>query len=89
MARPLKARYRPDTPYSVRRQDCDCGTIRYEIFDERPESYRYVCATDDDCGRNRTAKADAENIARGLNLLVQKGIENASAAAPEQEGEAG
>lgn len=74
--RPLKKTYRPDAPYVVHREDCDDGAIRYEIFDERPDSYRYVCATDDDGGRNPDAKADAEKIVRGLNMLVQYGLEN-------------
>ena len=75
-ARPLKKRYNPDAPYVVYREDCDDGAIRYEIFDERPESYRHVCATDDDAGDNPTAKKDAEMIARGLNMLVMYGREN-------------
>ncbi len=75
-ARPLKKTYSPDAPYVVYREDCDDGAIRYEIFDERPESYRYVCATDDDAGDNPTARTDAEKIARGLNMLVMYGREN-------------
>lgn len=74
--RPLTKTYRPTAPYVVHREDCDDGAIRYEIFDERPDSYRYLCATDDDAGNNPTAKVDAEKIARGLNLLVQYGLEN-------------
>ena len=73
--RPLRKTYQPDAPYVVQREDGDDGAIRYEIFDERPESYRYVCATDDDAGANPSAKQDAELIARGLNMLVQYGLE--------------
>lgn len=73
--RPLTKTYQPSAPYSVQREDCESGAIRYEIFDERPESYRFVCATDDDAGHNPAAKDDAEMIARGLNLLVQYGLE--------------
>lgn len=74
--RPLTKRYEPNAPYTVLREDQDDGSIRYEIFDERPESYRFVCATNDDGGESPTAKADADKIARGLNLLVQYGLEN-------------
>jgi hypothetical protein len=73
--RPLHKTYSPGTPYVVYRQDQEGGTIAYEIFDERPNSYRYVCAVSDDCGGNPYAKHDAEQIARGLNLLVQYGKE--------------
>ena len=84
--RPLTRTYQPDAPYSVTREDEDDGSIRYMIFDERPESYRFVCATCDDAGlfdgseeesgQPNTAKRDAELIARGLNLLVQYGLEH-------------
>jgi hypothetical protein len=73
--RPLRATYQPDAPYVVTRQDRDSGSIIYEIYDERPDSYRFVCATSDDMGTNAYAKHDAEQIARGLNLLVQYGKE--------------
>ena len=56
-------------------QDEEDGTIRFEVFDERPDSYRFICATDDGGGTNPYAKHDAELIARGLNLLVQYGME--------------
>lgn len=74
-ARPLRKTYQPDAPYVVLRQDCEGGAIRYEVFDERPESYRYICATDDESGENPNARRDAEEIARGLNMLVQYGLE--------------
>ncbi len=85
-ARPLTKTYQPSAPYTVTRDDEDDGSIRYVIFDERPESYRFVCSTCDDAGRfddgeaehlgrPPTAKQDAEMIARGLNLLVQYGLE--------------
>lgn len=41
----------------------------------RPDSYRTVCYTTDGIGDNPYAKHDAEQIARGLNLLVQYGKE--------------
>lgn len=73
--RPLTKTYAPNAPYVVQREDEDDGSIRYVIFDERPDSYRFVCATNDDAGANPSAKADADMIARGLNLLVQYGLE--------------
>jgi hypothetical protein len=73
--RPLRATYQPDAPYVVEREDQDDGSIRYMVFDRRPETYRYVCSTNDDGGADPNAKRDAELIARGLNLLVQYGLE--------------
>jgi hypothetical protein len=73
--RPLSKTYQPNAPYVVAREDQDNGSIAYEIYDERPDSYRYVCATSDDGGGNPYAKHDAEQIARGLNMLVQFGKE--------------
>jgi len=74
--RPLRKTYQPNAPYEVERQDQDDGSIGYEIWDARPDSYRYICQTNDDGGRNGYAKFDAEQIARGLNLLVQYGKES-------------
>ena len=73
--RPLQKTYQPDAPYVATRQDQDDGSIVYEIYDERPDSYRFVCGFSDDYGQNPYAKHDAEQIARGLNLLVQFGKE--------------
>lgn len=78
--RPLRKTYQPNAPYVATRQDQDDGTISYEVFDERPDSYRFVCATSDEMGSNPYAKHDAEQIARGLNLLVQYGKETLPAA---------
>lgn len=76
--RPLRKTYQPNAPYVVERSDVDddcSAAIRYEVIDERPESYRIVCFCDDDEGRDGYAKFNAEQIARGLNLLVQYGKE--------------
>lgn len=73
--RPLKKTYAPSAPYVANRQDHDDGSITYEIFDERPDSYRFICGVSDDCGQNPYAKHDAEQMARGLNMLVQYGME--------------
>lgn len=73
--RPLRATYQPDAPYVVEREDQDDGSIMYWVSDMRPETYRTVAFTNDDQGRNGYAKHDADQIARGLNLLVQFGKE--------------
>ncbi len=73
--RPLTATYQPNAPYVVEREDGDDDTIYYRISDTRPDSYRYICSTDDDYGSNPYAKYDAEQIAKGLNMLVQYGME--------------
>ena len=74
--RPLRKTYQPSAPYVVERSD-DEYSIRYEVMDERPESYRIVCWVDDDGGRAAGyAKHDAEQIARALNFMVQCGKED-------------
>lgn len=73
--RPLQKTYRPDAPYVVSREDQDDGSITYDICDERPDTYRWVCGISDDGGRNGYAKHDADQIARGLNFLLQCGKE--------------
>ncbi len=74
--RPLRKTYHPNAPYEVERIDHDDGEIVYEVMDFRPDTYRRVCFASDDMGRNGYAKFDAEQIARGLNLLVQYGKES-------------
>ena len=73
--RPLTKTYQPDAPYVATRRDQDDGSITFEIFDERPDSYRFICHVSDDMGQNAYAKFDAEQIVRGLNMLVQFGKE--------------
>lgn len=73
--RALRKTYQPNAPYEVERVDGDGGEIVYEVMDMRPDTYRRVSWTSDDDGRNGYAKHDAEQIARGLNLLVQHGKE--------------
>lgn len=73
--RPLRKTYQPLAPYEVEREDWDDGTIAFHVVDCRPESYRTVCTKNDDGGRDAYAKFDAEQIARGMNLLVQYGKE--------------
>lgn len=71
--RPLRKEYDPSAPYEVERVDYDDGTISYLITDVRPDSYRIICVTDDE--GNPYAKHDAEQIARGLNMLVEYKME--------------
>lgn len=73
--RPLTKTYSTTTPYEVERQDEESGSITYLVLDMRPDSYRTVSYTNDDCGGNPYAKHDADQIARGLNFLVQCGKE--------------
>lgn len=73
--RPLRKTYQPNAPYEVEREDMDDGTITFWVTDMRPDTYRTLCHTNDDMGRNGYAKHDAEQIVRGLNLLVQYGKE--------------
>lgn len=73
--RPLRKTYSLTEPYEVEREDLDDGTIRYTVWDYRPESYRFVCGLDDDCGHDPYAMFNAKQIVRGLNLLVQYGME--------------
>jgi hypothetical protein len=78
MARPLKKTYLPRHPYVVERHDQEDGSVTYEIWDYRPDSYRRLCSLnewndggmEDDEERDlSTAKADAELIVRALNLM--------------------
>jgi hypothetical protein len=78
MARPLRKTYSPSHPYVVERHDQEDGSITYEIWDHRPETYRRLCSLnewndgggeDDEERELSTAKADAELIVRALNLM--------------------
>jgi hypothetical protein len=79
MATPLRKTYSKSHPYVVERHDWEDGSISYEIWDHRPESYRRLCSirerddseTYSDEGRRpqHCAKSDAELIARALNLM--------------------
>ena len=78
MARPLTKTYSPRHPYVVERHDQEDGSITYEIWDLRPDSYRRLCSLNewDDGGKEdneerhfSTAKDDAALIVRALNLM--------------------
>lgn len=73
--RPLRKTYQPKAPYEVEREDHDDGTIEYHVTDMRPDTYRTVVTTRDYDGDNPYSKHDAEQIVRGLNMLVQYGME--------------
>ncbi len=73
--RPLRSTYSPAAPYVVLREDQEDGSITYDVMDHRPDSYRLVCQVSDEYGENGYAQHDADQIARGLNMLVQYGKE--------------
>lgn len=73
--RPLTKTYQPDAPYVVRREDQEDGSITFEIYDERPGSYRLVCSLSDDGGENAYARHDADQVARALNFMLRLGKE--------------
>lgn len=73
--RPLRKTYDPRAPYTVIREDQDDGSITFHVADERPDSFRDVCSINDYIGGHPYAKTDAEQIAKGLNMLVQYGME--------------
>ena len=62
MARPLRETYSTTHPYIVERYDQEYGSITYEIWDTRPNSYRMLCSVEE-------RQSDAEMIARALNLM--------------------
>lgn len=80
MARPLRKTYSPNHPYVVERHDQEDGSITYEVWDLRPDSYRRLCSlnelyesltfNDDKTRPKHNAKSDAELIARALNLTL-------------------
>jgi hypothetical protein len=78
MARPLSKTYDLANPFVVERHDQDDGSITYEIWDTRPDTYRRLCSInewndggdEDDEGRElSTAKADADMISTALNMV--------------------
>jgi hypothetical protein len=78
MAKPLRKTYSPSHPYVVERHDEEDGSITYEIWDYRPDTYRRLCSInewDDGGDEDRegrelsTAKKDAKMIVDALNLM--------------------
>jgi len=74
--RPLRKTYQPNAPYVVERHDEEDGSIQYEIWDHRPESYRRLTTVteeivefDVDVEDRGRAMRDAELICRALNFM--------------------
>lgn len=78
MARPLSKTFDRANPFVVVRDDQEDGSIIYEVWDSRPDSYRRLCVIaedpveeselDDVCDRGQT-KRDADMIATALNMI--------------------
>lgn len=79
MVRQLRKSYDPANPFMVERHDQEDGSIVYEIWDVRPDSYRRVCICSEDyvdedlemdepADRGQTKK-DADMIATALNMV--------------------
>ncbi len=66
-------------PFVVERHDWEDGSISYEVWDQRPASWRRLCSINDrddsntffDEGKRpkHCAKSDAEMIVQALNVL--------------------
>lgn len=73
--RKLRKTFQPNAPYEVEREDTDSAIV-YHVVDLRPDSYRTICSFHDwEEAPDPMAKWEAEQIVRGLNLLVQYGME--------------
>lgn len=77
MVRPLTKTYDPQNPFVVERHDQEDGSIQYEIWDVRPETYRRLCTVAEDYNddsedgspdRGQTKK-DADMIVTALNMV--------------------
>lgn len=78
MVRPLRKSYDPANPFVAERHDQEDGSIVYEIWDHRPESYRRLCNCaedyvdpdylEPDMTRGQTKK-DADMIITALNMV--------------------
>jgi hypothetical protein len=64
------------TAYTVHRVEQD-GTIAFEVYDERPDTYRFVCAVSEAAHDQMiiSAQKEAEFIARALNSYSQQGLQ--------------
>ena len=79
MVRPLRKTYNPASPFVSERHDQEDGSIVYEIWDHRPDSYRRVCVCSEDYvdeelemdepGDRGQTKKDADMIATSLNMV--------------------
>lgn len=78
MSESLTRSYDPMNPFVVERHDQEDGSIVYEIWDYRPDSYRRLCiCAEDYCDDDAElepdhdrgqAKTDADMIVTALNL---------------------
>jgi len=79
MARPLKRTYDPANPFVAERHDREDGSIVYEIWDYRQDTYRRLCICaedylgdrddDDEPSDRGQVKKDADMIATALNTI--------------------
>jgi hypothetical protein len=77
MARPLSRSYDPKNPFVVERHDQEDGSIHYEIWDERPDTYRRLCTVTEDYNDDSEdgspdrgqSKKDADMIVTALNMV--------------------
>ena len=79
MVRPLRKSYNAASPFVCERHDQEDGSIVYEIWDHRPDSYRRVCVCSEDYvdeelemdepGDRGQTKKDADMIATALNMV--------------------
>jgi len=74
MARPLQKTYDPTHPYVVRKHDMPDGSIEWQIWDERPDTFGLVCLCPEEHGMihdedRGAAQRHANTIVRALNLM--------------------
>ena len=82
MVRPLRKSYDPANPFVCERHDQEDGSIVYEIWDHRPDSYRRLCVCQEDYidedlemdepGDRGQTKKDADMIATALNMVFSQ-----------------
>lgn len=78
--RPLKKTYDPNRPFVIERHDKDDGSIEYEIWDYRPDTYHRLCTiaeepVDDDFDQEDRGQAlrDATMVCAALNMYRDLG----------------
>lgn len=80
MPRSLSRTYDPANPFVVERHDQEDGSIIYEIWDHRPDTYRRLCVCAEDMCEDDVepdtdrgqAKTDADMITTALNMVFGK-----------------
>lgn len=71
--RPLKKKRNAKAPFRMSRYDFDDGSIAYEIWDERPDTFHRLCSTYEQDEYYGTARRDAKMIVDALNLIHKGG----------------